>query len=327
MPLRARKAKKDLVRLYVVSDFHAAAPVWRKMLNAIRLNLYKADAVLYAGDLTGKAIVPVVERDGGWEAELLGQTRRPRTEPELQDLDRDITALGYYPFHTTRAEVEALHGDPAALDALFAERIRNQVTQWLELAAERLDGCGVPLYLIPGNDDPYAIDEPLAASQYAFNVDRQVAELPGGLEVIGLGLSSPTPWSTPREVSDHDFREAIFRLADQVRHPSRTILLTHCPPHDSGLDTAPLLDAGMRPIVSAGDLLRGPVGSTGVREAIEQVRPLLSVHGHIHESAGEARIGQTLCLNPGSEAAYGIMRGYLIDISADGIERWFRVEG
>ena len=327
MPLRARKAKKDLVRLYVVSDFHAAAPVWRKMLNAIRLNLYKADAVLYAGDLTGKAIVPVVEQDGGWGAELLGQTRRARTERELQDLDRDITALGYYPFHTTRAEVAALHADPRELDVLFAERIRNQVRQWLEMAAERLDGCGVPLYLIPGNDDPYAIDEPLAASEYAVNVDRQVAELPGGLEVIGLGLSSPTPWSTPREVSEHDFREAIFRLADQVRHPGRTILLTHCPPHDSGLDTAPLLDADMRPIVSAGDLLRGPVGSTGVREAIEQVRPLLSVHGHIHESAGEARIGRTLCLNPGSEAAYGIMRGYLIDVSADGIERWFRVEG
>jgi uncharacterized protein len=54
---------------------------------------------------------------------------------------------------------------------------------------------------------------------------------------------------------------------------------------------------------------------------------LLSVHGHIHESGGEARIGQTLCLNPGSEAAYGIIRGYVIDISADGIERSFRVEG
>src|SRR5215510_13551143 len=126
MPLRARNAKKDLVRLYVVSDFHAALPVWRKMLNAIRLNMYKADAVLYAGDLTGKAIVPVVERDGGWEAEVLGQSRRPRTERELQDLDRDITALGYYPFHTTQAEVEVLHGNPDALDALFAEQIRSQ---------------------------------------------------------------------------------------------------------------------------------------------------------------------------------------------------------
>jgi Icc-related predicted phosphoesterase len=327
MPFLGRKAKKDVVRLYLVSDFHASEPAWRKMLNAIRLNVYKADAVLYAGDLTGKAIVPVV-RDGDlWEAELLGQRRRPRTEQELLDLDRDIASLGYYPFHTTRQEVEELHGDATALDELFGRQIRQQVTQWLELAAERLEGSGIPLYLIPGNDDPYAIDEPLAASPYAVNVDRQVVQLPGGLEVIGLGLSSPTPWATPREVSEDDFRDTIVRLADQVTNPRRTILLTHCPPFDSGLDTAPLLDADMRPVVSAGDLLRGPVGSTGVREAVEQLRPLLGVHGHIHESAGEAKIGQTLCVNPGSEAAYGIVRGYLVDISADGIERSFRVEG
>lgn len=326
MPFRRRKAK-DLTRLYVVSDFHASAPAWRKMLNAVRLNLYKADAVLYAGDLTGKAIVPVVRDGDGWQAELLGQHRRPGTEQELQDLDRDIAALGYYPFHTTHAEVDALHGDPAALDALFAGQIRQQVTEWLELAADRLNGCGVPLYLIPGNDDPYAIDDALATSGYALNIDREVMEIPGGLEVVGLGLSSPTPWSTPREVSEDDFRDTIFRLADKVTDPRRTILLTHCPPYDSGLDTAPLLDAKMRPVVTAGDLLRGPVGSTGVREAIEQLRPLLSVHGHIHESPGETKIGSTLCLNPGSEAAYGIVRGYLIDVSTRGIERCFRVEG
>ncbi|MGO8956146.1 MAG: metallophosphoesterase family protein [Streptosporangiaceae bacterium] len=327
MPFLGRKAKKDVVRLYVVSDFHASAPAWRKMLNAVRMNIYKADAVLYAGDLTGKAIVPVVQNEDGWEAELLGQKRRPRTDEGLQDLDRDIMALGYYPFHTTHAEVDALHGDAGELNKLFSRQIRAQVTEWMQVAADRLDGCDVPVYIIPGNDDPYEIDEALAASERVINVDRRVAELPGGLEVIGLGLSSPTPWSTPREVSEHDFREQIFRLADQVKDPRRMIFLTHCPPYDSGLDVAPMLDADMRPIVSAGDLLRGPVGSTGVREAIEQLNPLLSLHGHIHESAGDAKIGQTLCLNPGSEAAYGIVRGYLIDVSADGIERYFRVEG
>jgi len=322
-----RRAKKDIVRLYVVSDFHASAPAWRKMLNAVRMNVYKADAVLYAGDLTGKAIVPVVQNDDGWEAELLGQKRRPRNEQELQDLDRDIAALGYYPFHTTQAEVDSLHGDSGELDKLFARKIRDQVADWMTVAADRLDGCDVPVYLIPGNDDPYEIDEPLSASERVINVDRRVAELPGGLEVMGLGLSSPTPWSTPREVSEHDFREAIFRLGDQVKDPRRTILLTHCPPYDSGLDTAPMLDGDMRPMVSAGDLLRGPVGSTGVREAIAELQPLMGLHGHIHESAGDAKIGPTLCLNPGSEAAYGIVRGYLIDVSADGIERYFRVEG
>jgi len=49
-------------RLYVCSDIHAAEGVWRKLLNATRANVYKADAVLIAGDLTGKALVPVVER-------------------------------------------------------------------------------------------------------------------------------------------------------------------------------------------------------------------------------------------------------------------------
>jgi Icc-related predicted phosphoesterase len=327
MPLLGRKPKKDVVRLYVVSDFHASAPAWRKMLNAVRMNVYKADAVLYAGDLTGKAIVPIVQNSDGWEAELLGQKRRPRNEQELHDLERDIAALGYYPYQTSRAEVDSLHGDADALNELFARQIRDQVADWMTVAADRLEGCDVPVFLIPGNDDPYEIDEPLAASERIVNVDRRVVELPGGLEVIGLGLSSPTPWSTPREVSEHDFREAIFRLGDQVKDPSRTILLTHCPPYDSGLDIAPLLDDDMRPVVSAGDLLRGPVGSTGVREAISELHPLLSLHGHIHESAGDAKIGQTLCLNPGSEAAYGIVRGYLIDVSSDGIERYFRVEG
>ena len=56
-------------------------------------------------------------------------------------------------------------------------------------------------------------------------------------------------------------------------------------------------------------------------------QPLLSVHGHIHESGGERKIGKTLCINPGSEANHGILRGYLIDIGRKGIELAQRVEG
>jgi Icc-related predicted phosphoesterase len=51
------------------------------------------------------------------------------------------------------------------------------------------------------------------------------------------------------------------------------------------------------------------------------------VHGHIHESGGERSIGQTVCLNPGSEANHGILRGYLVDVGPKGIERTLRVEG
>ncbi|HXF72061.1 MAG TPA: metallophosphoesterase [Actinomycetota bacterium] len=315
------------VRLYVVSDIHASERAWRKMLNAARTRMYGADAVLYAGDLTGKAMVPVVEAGDGYEAELGGRVRRARTEEELARLEQEIANLGFYALRTTPEEVERLRRDPALLEERFHAEIRGRVADWMRLAAERMEGSGIPIYLIPGNDDPYEIDDVLAESPYCVNVDGRVVEIVGGLEVVGAGQSNPTPWRTPREVPDDEFRERLAELLGQARDPRRTILLTHCPPHGSGLDTAPLLDAELRPIVSAGDLLRGPVGSTGVREAIEEFRPLLGLHGHIHESGGEARVGETLCLNPGSEAAFGILRGYLVDVGPDGIERWFRVEG
>src|SRR6185312_3306089 len=101
----------------------------------------------------------------------------------------------------------------------------------------------------------------------------------------------------------------------------------HVPPYDSGLDTAPVLDVNLRPTVSAGDVLRGPVGSHAVRRVIEEFQPLLSVHGHVHESGGERRIGDTVSINPGSEANAGILRGYLVDIGDAGIELVQRVEG
>jgi Icc-related predicted phosphoesterase len=319
-------AKKE-TRLYVVSDFHASDPAWKKMLNAVRLDVYKADAVLYAGDLTGKAMVPVVDTGNGWEAELLGQRRRARSEDELMALERDIAALGYYAHRTTDEEVRSLGENRGGLRDLFSREIRRRVGEWLALAAERLEGSGVPVYFIPGNDDPYEIDDILATSEYAVNVDGRMMDIPGDLQLIGLGKSSPTPWQTPREVPEDQFHEEIATLTKEARDSRRTIFLIHCPPYDTKLDTAPLLDDNLRPVVSAGDLLRGPVGSSGVRTAVEEYRPLLSVHGHIHESGGERAVGETLCINPGSEAAFGILRGYIVDLSSDGIERVFRVEG
>src|SRR5207302_9183090 len=116
-------------------------------------------------------------------------------------------------------------------------------------------------------------------------------------------------------------------LARQVRDPRRAVFMIHGPPYDSGLDTAPILDENLRPTVSAGDVLRGPVGSTAVRRLIETYQPVLAVHGHIHEAGGERRIGETLCINPGSEANHGILRGYLVDVGDERIELVQRVEG
>jgi uncharacterized protein len=202
------------------------------------------------------------------------------------------------------------------------------VQAWMELATERLADSPVPLYLIPGNDDDFGIDEILNRGGYRpVNADGKLVDMPGGLQLIAYGWSNETPWNTPREVTEDELYARLDALAGQVRDPRRAVFMIHVPPYDSGLDTAPILDANLRPTVSAGDVLRGPVGSTAVRRLIETYQPLLAIHGHIHESGGERRIGSTVCINPGSEANHGILRGYLVDVGDSGIDRVLRVEG
>jgi Icc-related predicted phosphoesterase len=315
-------------RIYIASDFHAAEKAWRKYLNAIRLNVYKADAALLAGDLTGKAIVPIVHTDGRYETELFGVHRTARSEEELVVLERDIADVGYYSFVTDSGEASRLSEDEAARDELLERLMGERVEAWMQLATERLADSPVPLYLIPGNDDEFVIDSILNRDGWApVNADGRVVDLPGDLQLLASGWSNHTPWQTPREESEEQLHARLDALAQQVRDPRRAIFMIHVPPYDSGLDTAPILDENLRPTISAGDVLRGPVGSTAVRQIIEEYQPALSVHGHIHESGGERKIGKTVCINPGSEANHGVLRGYLVDIGKKGVELTQRVEG
>jgi Icc-related predicted phosphoesterase len=283
---------------------------------------------LLAGDLTGKAIVPIVARDGSYETELLGVRRSARDADGLAQLERDIADVGFYSFVTTADEAQRLSTDEGARDVLLGRLMNERLEAWLALATERLAESGTPLYLIPGNDDDFGIDPVLDRDDFApVNADGKVLDLPGDLQLLSCGWSNPTPWRTPREETEDELYARLEALAEQVRDPRRAVFMIHVPPHDSGLDTAPILDENLRPTVSAGDILRGPVGSTAVRRLIERYQPLLAVHGHVHESGGERQIGATLCINPGSEANHGILRGYLVDVGADGIELVQRVEG
>ena len=134
-------------RLYVCSDIHASERTWRKLVNATKSNIYKADAVLIAGDLTGKALVAVVKGEEGgeaWTATVLGQRRVARDEEELLALERSIADLGYYAVRVTPEERARMEADPGLVRSLFHEKIAERMKEWLVLAAERLDGSGFP---------------------------------------------------------------------------------------------------------------------------------------------------------------------------------------
>ena len=70
-------------------------------------------------------------------------------------------------------------------------------------------------------------------------------------------------------------------------------------------------------MMRAGQVEIVPVGSRAVRRAIEAFQPLISLHGHIHESRGIQRIGRTIAINPGSEYTSGRIHGALIELRRD----------
>ncbi len=106
----------------------------------------------------------------------------------------------------------------------------------------------------------------------------------GGLGFQGLGGSNPTPFGTPFEIENEEARRLLNQGRSEISGQQYRILVSHAPPKGSKLDRTAM---GLH------------VGSREVRDFLDAEKPDLCVCGHIHESAGEDRIGDTLCVNVG----------------------------
>lgn len=318
---RKRDAGK-VTRLFVASDLHGSTVCFRKFLHCAQL--YEADALMLAGDLTGKVIVPIVRESGGLRSSFGGRDELV-TEEELAGHIDAVESAGLYPYVTTREEVEELQAQPERVDALFQRMVVERLAAWMELADERLGELDRDCYVIPGNDDDPEIDHVLEQRERVHMVDGRRVPVRDGLEVIGMGASNMTPWRAPRDFPERDLAQRLDRLWSDVEHPESTICLIHVPPADSTLDLAPEIDEELRP-KGAGDRMVH-VGSTAVRELIESGQPLLSLHGHIHESPGIQRIGRTTAVNPGSEYSQGVLRGALVNVSSGKVHSHMLLSG
>ncbi len=299
------------VRIFFATDVHGSEICWRKFLNSGQH--YEADAIVLGGDMTGKALVPIVhEGDGVWHATLLENREELEGEEEVSAFEEAVLRRGYYPFRTTPDELRQLEGDEPRWHQLFHERMLATVERWMALADERLEGSEIECFVCPGNDDQLDIDEVIEASRHVQLGEGRVLEIEG-FQLASSGWSNPTPWDTYREEEEPRLAERIEQIMLQITAPpERTIFSLHCPPYSSGLDDAPQLTADMK-LKDAGRA-PVPVGSTAVRAAIEEHQPALSLHGHIHEARASTRIGRTLCINPGSSYEQGQLLGAVVDL-------------
>lgn len=317
-----------MVRVYFATDVHGSDYVWRKWLSVP--NFHKADVLILAGDLTGKAIVPIIKQpDSTYSCRIYGREWKLKDEKELKEMEDRISFTGYYPLACTTEDTAELAGDKQKLTNLFEEMIGNRITRWMDLLVEKVDVKKTMVIVMPGNDDDFLID-PIIISYEDRGVIYplgKVVNICYDLEMISMDYTNPTPWDTPRECPEEELEKKIRTEFAKVRDHSKTICNFHCPPFGTRLDLAPKLTKDLRPIHVLGKVVMVHVGSKAVQKVEKEYQPLLGLHGHIHESYASDHVGKTLVVNPGSEYTEGILRGFIIDLSEKGIERWWKVEG
>jgi hypothetical protein len=312
------------MRIFFATDVHGSEVCWRKFLNAGAF--HKADVLVMGGDMTGKAMVPIVADNGGWRLTLQEQEHVLATEAELTAMEKRILDRGYYPVRLSRDELDAWNADQALVDARFKTEMLGAVERWMALADERLAGRDVRCIVSPANDDMFEIDPIIDAAARVDLGEANTIEL-DGFSLVSTGWANPTPWKTFRELPEDELRTRIDALVGDVPDPKRAIFNFHAPPYGSNLDNAPKLDADMKYVAGGQALI--PVGSKAVRDAILEYGPPLSLHGHIHEGRGAVKLGRTLAVNPGSSYEDGVLQAAIVDLDSKKAEvkRYLLING
>jgi Icc-related predicted phosphoesterase len=187
------------------------------------------------------------------------------------------------------------------------------------------------IFLIPGNWDlgyPYLFKDP---TEGIVDLSRKSYRLKNGYDLIGYPFVPPTPFR-PKDYEKMDDPEAPWppqKNPSYIRSSEQTDELTAVDPslYLKGRETIredlnrlpkPLSNKKAiyvmhsPPFGTKLDFIQGdnPAGSRSIKVFIEENQPLLTLHGHIHESpelsgAYFDRIGNTISINPGQSAWSG----------------------
>jgi uncharacterized protein len=181
------------------------------------------------------------------------------------------------------------------------------------------------IFLIPGNWDlgyPYLFRQ---STERLVDLDQKYFSFENGYDMIGYSFVPPTPFR-PKDYEKMDDLDSLWPSqknpsyirsaegSDQMtvidphvylgqrgtiqedldhlpepRSSNKAIYLMHSPPYGTNLD---LIRGGSR------------TGSRSIKAFIQERQPLLTLHGHIHESPQMSgfyfqRIGETISVNPG----------------------------
>jgi Icc-related predicted phosphoesterase len=316
------------LKFFFCTDVHASEFCFKKLMHVPEA--YKVDKIIIGGDLTGKAVIPVVEhKDGKYTASLVGNILRAESKEELADIERKVSGIGYYPAVLSESENEELQSHHEKVEEMYWKLGQARLENWLVTMEEKLKPKGIQVWMTGGNDDPFEIEAMLKKSNFVIDCESIHLDLDEGFEMISSGYANQTPWKCPRDIPDDQlYNKLEYELVPTVKNMRKCIFNIHPPPYDTHLDLVWELDWDtQKPKMRDGQIRKVPVGSMAVRSVIQDHQPLCSLHGHIHEGKGMHEIGKTHCFNPGSEYNSGILMGLIVYLENEKVEDFLFTSG
>jgi Icc-related predicted phosphoesterase len=324
MPFWSKSSNGKRFRLFFATDIHGSEPTFRKFINAGKF--YNVDVLVLGGDITGKMLVPIIALgNNAYRATLQSQIYNLKKD-DLPEFQARLAKLGFYSSEMSEREFAELSANPELVNRLYLEKANERLASWLRWAEEKLAGTDLRCFVTGGNDDPKEVVDTLngeSGERIVACEEKLVTLSDEGHTMVSLGYSNLTPWKTPREIDETEMTQRITAAFQGVDNCEKVVFNMHVPPVDSTLDTCPQLDTSTDPptvVTSGGEPVLFGAGSQAVRDAIEHYQPLLSLHGHIHESRNVTKIGRTTAVNPGSEYGEGVLRGIIVSLIGNKVE-------
>ncbi|MFW5792540.1 MAG: metallophosphoesterase family protein, partial [Desulfohalobiaceae bacterium] len=307
-------------RLFYACDLHGSEHCWNKFLMAGEM--HRANALILGGTLLARGIQWLVkERGNTWSCRLGKRVLEARTANDLQQLENHVRNRGLYPYRTTEQERLQLESSPELLKAAYQRLASETLTRWLSQARKLCRPAGRRVYLtpdsiapaLPGTLEEASLDGGVVwAQQGVFQLDQDH-------QLVSHGCTHHTPFDCVEAAEENTLILSLDTLVQQLDDVYNAVFSFHAPPHDSGLDHAP--DPGRTSSLF-------PTGSRAVRWVIETHQPLLSLHGMVPAPGRRfARIGRTLCVNPGSFCSESVLSGMLFVLDRTGVRSFQPVQG
>jgi uncharacterized protein len=166
-----------------------------------------------------------------------------------------------------------------------------------EIAISQFQSVSKNLLAVTGNMDLPRHDDLFSQMGISLNGNGVIIN---GVGFFGASASPFSSLHTPNEISEETILKMLKQGYQEIKETKIKIMVSHAPPYGSKVD---ITHSGIH------------VGSTAVREFIEDEQPDAVICGHIHEARGQDVLGKTKIVNCGQAG-----KGYYASIDVgDGI--------